>query len=55
MEFGQVLYFGVGGDLQAFLDQVKRSGGSWETVREWTQGVGRKVVKIGWDPTPGPT
>ena len=44
----QVLYFGVGGGIQAFLDRVQGGGGWFETVTEWTSGVSRKVVRIGW-------
>jgi protein-histidine N-methyltransferase len=44
----QVLYFGVGGGLQSFLDRVSANGGWWSGVKEWTMGVGRKVVRIGW-------
>ncbi|ORX36478.1 hypothetical protein BD324DRAFT_499443 [Kockovaella imperatae] len=44
----KVLYFGVGGGLQAFLDAVKANGGWYETIKGWTAGVGRKVVRVGW-------
>lgn len=44
----QVLYFGVGGGLEAFLAQVRAAGG-WSTrVRDWVKGVGRSVVRIGF-------
>lgn len=43
----QVLYFGVGGDLQSFIQRVEVDGWS-EPVKEWTMGVGRKVVRVGW-------
>lgn len=44
----QVLYFGVGGGLQAFLDAAEADGAYHSTVKEWPQGVGRKVVRVGW-------
>ena len=44
----QVLYFGVGGGLQAFLHTIESTGGWHETVKEWTRGVGRRVVRVGW-------
>lgn len=44
----QVLYFGVGGGLQAFLHAAEANGAYHCTVKEWSQGVGRKVVQIGW-------
>lgn len=44
----QVLYFGVGGGLQAFLDAAEADGAYHSTVKEWSQGVGRKVVQVGW-------
>lgn len=44
----QVLYFGVGGGLQAFLHAAEANGAYHSTVKEWSQGVGRKVVQIGW-------
>ncbi|RSH94301.1 hypothetical protein EHS25_004104 [Saitozyma podzolica] len=43
----KVLYFGVGGGLQSFLDRVSANGGWWSGVKEWTMGVGRKVVRLG--------
>jgi protein-histidine N-methyltransferase len=42
----KVLYFGVGGGLGAFLQKVEQQGGHSEGVKEWTKGVGRKVVRI---------
>ncbi|OCF34694.1 hypothetical protein I317_03769 [Kwoniella heveanensis CBS 569] len=44
----KVLYFGVGGGLQGFLERVKASGGWYKNVKEWVKGVGRKVVQVGW-------
>lgn len=44
----KVLYFGVGGGLQAFLHAAEANGAYHCTVKEWSQGVGRKVVQIGW-------
>jgi protein-histidine N-methyltransferase len=44
----QVLYFGVGGGLAAFLQKVESGKGWWTNVKEWTRGVGRKVVRIRW-------
>ncbi|WVQ94707.1 hypothetical protein IAU59_001787 [Kwoniella sp. CBS 9459] len=44
----KILYFGVGGGLQGFLDRVQTSGGWYRDVKEWVKGVGRKVVQVGW-------
>ncbi|CAK9783705.1 hypothetical protein CC85DRAFT_260345 [Cutaneotrichosporon oleaginosum] len=44
----KVLYFGVGGGLDAFLTQVEALGGWHTRVRDWVRGVGRAVVRIGW-------
>ncbi|WWC68870.1 uncharacterized protein I206_102806 [Kwoniella pini CBS 10737] len=44
----KVLYFGVGGGLTAFLNRVEENKGWWKDVKEWTKGVGRKVVQVGW-------
>ncbi|WVR04147.1 hypothetical protein IAU60_001146 [Kwoniella sp. DSM 27419] len=44
----KILYFGVGGGLQGFLDRVDASGGWHKPVKEWIKGVGRKVVQVGW-------
>ncbi|WWD16868.1 hypothetical protein CI109_101300 [Kwoniella shandongensis] len=44
----KILYFGVGGGLQAFLDRIEGDGAHWSTVKEWIKGVGRKVVQVGW-------
>ncbi|WVQ85949.1 hypothetical protein IAT38_008117 [Cryptococcus sp. DSM 104549] len=44
----KVLYFGVGGGLQGFLEQVESNGGHYSTIKEWLKGVGRKVVQVGW-------
>ena len=44
----KVLYFGLSGGLQAFLARVDGDGGWSESVKEWTRGVGRRVVQIGW-------
>lgn len=48
MSLQQVLYFGVGGGLQHFLHRVEEGGGWSSVVKEWMNGVGRKVVRIGW-------
>ncbi|KAK4688781.1 hypothetical protein P7C73_g1313, partial [Tremellales sp. Uapishka_1] len=45
----KVLYFGVGGGIQSFLAKVEESGGWSSTVKEWTKGVGRRILRIGWD------
>lgn len=45
----QVLYFGVGGGIHNFLNRVESEKGWWVGVKEWTMGVGRKVVRIGWE------
>ncbi|ODN82914.1 hypothetical protein L202_01164 [Cryptococcus amylolentus CBS 6039] len=44
----KVLYFGVGGDLQTFVETVEKDGAQTSTVKHWSQGVGRKVVQVGW-------
>ncbi|WVW79889.1 hypothetical protein I302_101859 [Kwoniella bestiolae CBS 10118] len=44
----KILYFGVGGGLTAFLNRVEDNGGWWKGVKDWTKGVGRKVVQVGW-------
>ncbi|KAK8861231.1 hypothetical protein IAR55_002050 [Kwoniella newhampshirensis] len=44
----KILYFGVGGGLQAFLHQIENDGAHWSTVKDWVRGVGRKVVQVGW-------
>ncbi|WVQ70662.1 hypothetical protein IAR50_000184 [Cryptococcus sp. DSM 104548] len=44
----KVLYFGVGGDLQTFVEAVEKDGAQTSTVKHWSQGVGRKVVQVGW-------
>lgn len=44
----QILYFGVGGGLQDFLGLVEREKGWWAGVKDWTAGVGRRVVRVGW-------
>ncbi|EIW66165.1 hypothetical protein TREMEDRAFT_35357, partial [Tremella mesenterica DSM 1558] len=44
----KVLYFGVGGGLQSFIELVEGTGGWSNSVKEWTKGVGRRVIRIGW-------
>ncbi|ORY27633.1 hypothetical protein BCR39DRAFT_537511 [Naematelia encephala] len=44
----KVLYFGVGGGLQSFLARIEDEKGWWHGVKEWTRGVGRKIVRVGW-------
>ncbi|WWC99044.1 hypothetical protein V866_005938 [Kwoniella sp. B9012] len=44
----KILYFGVGGGLTAFLNRVEDNEGWWKGVKDWTKGVGRKVVQVGW-------
>lgn len=44
----KVLYFGVGGGLSAFEDQVSRRGGRCETIWRTTKGVGRVVDLVRW-------
>ncbi|WWC87635.1 uncharacterized protein L201_002525 [Kwoniella dendrophila CBS 6074] len=44
----KILYFGVGGGLTAFLNRVEDNKGWWKNVKDWTKGVGRKVVQVGW-------
>lgn len=48
VNIAQVLYFGVGGGLQAFLHAAEANGAYHSTVKEWSQGVGRKIVQVGW-------
>lgn len=51
---GKVLYFGVGGGIPDFVYAVEnpqkatRGTGQVETVKEYTQGVGRKVLRVRW-------
>jgi protein-histidine N-methyltransferase len=44
----KVMYFGVGGDLHNFEQEVKAAGGSLLDVKTWESGVGRKVVRLQW-------
>jgi protein-histidine N-methyltransferase len=45
----KVLYFGVGGGLDSFLAQVAAEKQGWSArVRDWVKGVGRAVVRVGW-------
>ncbi|RXK41879.1 hypothetical protein M231_00878 [Tremella mesenterica] len=44
----KVLYFGVGGGLQSFIELVEGTGGWSNSVKEWTKGVSRRVIRIGW-------
>lgn len=44
----KVLYFGVGGGLSAFEEQVARRGGNCETIWKTTRGVGRVIDLVRW-------
>ncbi|THH20478.1 hypothetical protein EW146_g893 [Bondarzewia mesenterica] len=45
----KVLYFGVGGGVEAFVNAVESEGmGSVTTVREQKEGVGRRVMRVVW-------
>jgi len=54
---GKVLYFGVGGGLPDFISRLEDSRGSkcsrrngkWEVLKEHSQGVVRKVLRVSWD------
>lgn len=51
---GKILYFGVGGGIPDFVDAVEnpqksdRGKGEVETIKEHTQGVARKVLRVRW-------
>ncbi|KAJ9123089.1 hypothetical protein QFC22_001279 [Naganishia vaughanmartiniae] len=44
----KILYFGVGGGMQDFTYSVERNQGTVESVRTWSFGVGRQVVRLHW-------
>lgn len=44
----KVLYFGVGGGVGAFQEMVEQSGGWTQVVRTQSAGVGRVIVRVGW-------
>lgn len=54
---GKVLYFGVGGGLPDFTSELEDSRGSkcsrrngkWKALKEHSQGVIRKVLRVSWD------
>jgi len=45
----KVLYFGVGGGVQAFVSVVEGEHGMVRTVWEHREGVGRVIMRIEWD------
>lgn len=54
---GKILYFGVGGGIPDLVEAVEnpekhtncsRGKGEVDTIKEHTQGVGRKVLRIRW-------
>jgi protein-histidine N-methyltransferase len=44
----KVLYFGVGGGVQAFVSAVEGEHGTVRTVWEHREGVGRVIMRIEW-------
>ena len=46
----KVLYFGVGGGIDAFLHELEHSRGWHAKQHEQVSGVGRVVLQIGWAP-----
>lgn len=54
---GKVLYFGVGGGLPDFVSGLEnprgsrcsRRGGKCEVLKEHSQGVVRKILRVSWD------
>jgi protein-histidine N-methyltransferase len=44
----KMVYFGVGGSVEDFCEEVKRRGGSTEQIREETEGVRRTVMEVRW-------
>jgi protein-histidine N-methyltransferase len=44
----KVLYFGVGGGVQAFMRAVEGENGSVRTVWEHREGVGRMIMRVEW-------
>jgi protein-histidine N-methyltransferase len=45
----KVLYFGVGGGVQAFVSAVEGEHGTVRTVWEHREGVGRMIMRIKWE------
>ena len=45
----KVLYFGVGGGVQAFVSAVEREHGTVRTVWEHREGVGRVIMRVEWE------
>lgn len=46
----KVLYFGVGGGVEAFQREMSVQGGWCRQVRSFTSGVGRVILQVGWSP-----
>lgn len=44
----KVLYFGVGGGIDAFIRELEMQGGWHTTKRTQVTGVGRAVIQAGW-------
>lgn len=44
----KVLYFGVGGGVQAFVRAVEDERGTVHTVWEHREGVGRRIMQVKW-------
>jgi len=44
----KVLYFGVGGGVQAFVRAVEGENGTVRTVGEHREGVGRMIMRVEW-------
>lgn len=44
----KVLYFGVGGGVDAFVRELEMQGGWHSQKRTQVMGVGRAVIKAGW-------
>ena len=44
----KVLYFGVGGGVQAFVRAVEGENGTVRTVWEHREGVGRMIMRVEW-------
>jgi len=44
----KVLYFGVGGSVDAFGSMIAAHGGWCHEVRTFSSGVGRVVLQVGW-------
>ena len=45
----KVLYFGVGGGVQAFVSAVEGEHGTVSTVWEHREGVGRVIMRVEWE------